>query len=35
MTEIEQAITLMRFFLNHCCFDRSGNSYCHRRQEND
>jgi hypothetical protein len=28
MTDLEQTMATVRYFLNHCCFDRNGNVYC-------
>ncbi len=33
MNGLEQTMATVRYFLNHCCFDRNGNVYCPRDRD--
>ncbi len=35
MTEFEQTMALVRYFMNNCRFDRTGKSFCKPRQKKD
>ena len=35
MTGIEQTMALVQYFMNNCCFDRNGKSYCNRQHDKD
>jgi hypothetical protein len=32
MNGIEQTVALMQYFMNNCCFDNTGKSFCGRQR---